>query len=207
MAGSRRYKLLCPIARGLAPLGVALLGALFANEWMSQIGGLGLLVASGAIVVLGRAGAKGEVARGAVPMALLTAVFIGIYTFSDGQGVRSVDRPERFIAWSFFLGCVPFAITAAVIRGRDGLATLRRNGLRAIGGGVMATLGYGIALWAMARAPMASVASRSCTAATPTTVTTAAVSPTPCGTRMWERARVDADMTTKRMAAWVAMLG
>jgi drug/metabolite transporter (DMT)-like permease len=148
-----------PIARGLAPLGVAVLAALYAGEGITLIQGLGLVLAAGAIVVLGRFGAAGGSQRGAVGMALRTALLIGAYTFLDGQGVRTVDQPARFIAWSFFLGCVPFALTAAVIRGRDALEPLRRNGLRAMGGGVMATIGYAIALWAMARAPLASVAS------------------------------------------------
>lgn len=148
-----------PIARGLAPLGVALFGALFADERITPIQGVGLVLAAVAIVVLGSAGARGTSQSGAVRMAVLTALLIGIYTFSDGQGVRSVDRPERFIVWSFFLGCVPFAITAAMIRGRSGLESLRRDGFRAVGGGLMATIGYGIALFAMTRASMASVAS------------------------------------------------
>ena len=148
-----------PIARGLAPLGVALLGVLFAHEGLAAHQILGLLVASCAIIVLGRSGARRQPNPGAVGMALLTALLIGIYTYSDAQGVRSVDRPERFIAWSFFLGCVPFALTTIAIRGRAGLVTLRRDGLRAVGGGIMATIGYGIALWAMSRAPMATIAS------------------------------------------------
>lgn len=148
-----------PIARGLAPLGVACLGALFANERLAFHQTSGLLLASLAIIALGRAGMRGRSNHAALGMAVLTALLIGLYTYSDAQGVRSVDRPERFIAWSFFLGCVPFALTTVAIRRRAGLVALRRDGLRAMAGGVMATIGYGIALWAMSRAPMASVAS------------------------------------------------
>ncbi len=148
-----------PIARGLAPLGVAGLGVLFAHEGLQAHQTLGLLVASSAIIVLGRSGSPRESSRAAIGMALVTAVLIGAYTFSDAQGVRSADRAEHFIVWSFFLGSVPFALTTVAIRGRAGLVALRRDGMRAVGGGVMATIGYGIALWAMSRAPMASVAS------------------------------------------------
>lgn len=148
-----------PIARGLAPLGVALLGAALAEERLAWHQLAGLLLASFAVLVLGRAGRPGESNREAVAMALVTAVLIGTYTYSDAQGVRSVDRPERFIAWSFFLGGVPYALVVMVIRRGTRLEALRRVGWRAVGGGVMATVGYGIALWAMARAPMASVAS------------------------------------------------
>lgn len=148
-----------PIARGLAPLGVALLGAAFAGETLATHQSLGLVLASVAIVALGSSGAGGAADREAVAMALVTAILIGLYTYSDARGVRSVDRPERYIAWSFFLGCVPFALVTVVRRRRGGLSVLRRVGPRAVAGGVMATVGYGIALWALARAPMASIAS------------------------------------------------
>ena len=148
-----------PIARGLAPLGVAMLGATLAEERLAWHQLVGLLLASFAVVVLGRAGRPGESNREAVAMALLTALLIGTYTYSDAQGVRSVRRPEDFIAWSFFLGCVPYAMVVMVIRRGSRLTALRRVGWRAVGGGVMATVGYGIALWAMARAPMAQIAS------------------------------------------------
>ncbi len=96
---------------------------------------------------------------GAVPTAVGVAVLIGLYTFSDGFGVRTVERPEHYIAWSFLLGAVP--LVAFVVWKRRGrvLAATRPELFRSTLGGLMATLGYGIALWAMARAPMAVVAS------------------------------------------------
>lgn len=147
-----------PIARGLAPLGVAALGAAFAGERLAAHQTAGLVVAAGAIVTFGRAGTRGAATRQAVATAVGVAVLIGLYTYSDGRGVRTVAAPEHYIAWSFFLGCVPFALFTARVRGRAALGALRRDGPHAIAGGVMATLGYGIALWAMARAPMALVA-------------------------------------------------
>lgn len=148
-----------PIARGLAPLGVATLGAVYAGEMLEhhQVAGLGL--SGAAIVWLGRAGAREPGTRQAVGTALVVALLIGLYTFSDGRGVREVAEPIQFISWSFFLGCLPFSIYAIIVRRHTGMAALRTDGLRAIGGGLMATLGYGIALWAMSRTPMALVSS------------------------------------------------
>ncbi len=148
-----------PIARGLAPLGVATLAAATANEPLGTTRLVGLVLAACGIFVLGRPDPNRVSSRSAVATALATAGLIGLYTYSDGRGVRSAALPEHYIAWSFVLGCVPFASTAALVRGRAGLIELKRGGLRAVGGGVMATLGYAIALWAMARAPMAAVAS------------------------------------------------
>jgi drug/metabolite transporter (DMT)-like permease len=148
-----------PIARGLAPLGVAFLAVVGAGEVLQpgQIFGLGL--AAAAIVSLGASGAGGMRPERAVWLAILTAIMIGGYTYSDGRGVRSADQVGIFIGWSFFLGCVPMVLTTLILRRRDGIEVLRRHGAQAITGGLMATIGYSIALWALSRAPMATVAS------------------------------------------------
>ena len=148
-----------PIARGLAPLGVGILAAVGAGEALAPLQALGLTLASVAIIGLSGFGSRLPAARGAVPMALVTAGLIGLYTFSDGRGVRSVAQPIDFIGWSFFLGSVPMVATTVILRGRKGFVAARRGGAQALFGGVMATAGYGIVLWAMSRAPMASVAS------------------------------------------------
>lgn len=148
-----------PIARGLAPLGVGLLAAIGAGESLAPLQILGLGLASVAIMALSGLGSRGASSRSAVGMAVVTAGLIGLYTFSDGRGVRSVENPIFFIGWSFILGSVPMVLTTIMVRGRDGWAAVREGGLRAIGGGIMATIGYGIVLWAMSRTTMASVAS------------------------------------------------
>lgn len=148
-----------PIARGLAPLGVAVLAAIGADESLAPLQIGGLMIASIAIVALSRLGDGGSSSRKAVGMALLTAALIGLYTFSDARGVRSVDDPMRFIGWSFFLGSAPIVLTSIWIRGWSIWARIRASGLTALGGGIMATIGYAIVLWAMNRTTMASVAS------------------------------------------------
>jgi len=148
-----------PIARGLAPLGVAALGAAFVDEALGAHQVAGLLLSATAIVALGRASESGTAARGAVGTAVGVAALIVLYTYSDARGVRSVAAPWHYIAWSFVLGCVPFDLWLAYRRRHAGWEAFRRQLPRAMGGGLMATVGYGIALWAMSRAPMAVVAS------------------------------------------------
>ncbi len=148
-----------PIARGLAPLGVATLAAIWAAEALAPGQVVGLALASGAIMSLAGLRAAGPSTRGAVGMAIVTATWIGLYTFVDGSGVRSVGQPAIYMGWSFLLGSLPIVLTAVLVRGRSALPALRRNGPRALGGGVMATLGYVITLWAMSRTSMAVVAS------------------------------------------------
>ena len=148
-----------PIARGLAPLGVACLAAYGADEILEPGQILGLALAALAIISLGTSRAGGPSTRRAVWMAVLTAVLIGSYTYSDGRGVRSVDDTAVFIGWSFFIGCVPMVLTTIFLRRSRTWAGIRQHGLRGLAGGLMATLGYTIALWALSRAPMATVAS------------------------------------------------
>lgn len=148
-----------PIARGIAPLGVACLAAIGAKEYLEPGQLVGLALASAAIVSLGMTRAGGDSTKRAVAMAVLTGVLIGAYTYTDARGVRSVESAELFIGWSFFLGSVPMVMTTLVLRWSTGLAPLRRLGLHGLGGGLMATIGYTIALWALSRAPMATVAS------------------------------------------------
>lgn len=148
-----------PIARGLAPLGVALLAAIGAEERLAPLQGVGLGLAAAAIIVLSGVGSRVPSSHHAVGMAMVTAALIGLYTYCDAKGVRSVARPHEYIGWSFFLGSIPIVVTTIWIRGRAGLAALRVGGLHALGGGIMATTGYVIVLWAMSRTTMASVAS------------------------------------------------
>jgi len=148
-----------PIARGLAPLGVACLAALGADEILEPSQIFGLALAALAIVSLGMARVGGTSSRHAVWMAILTALLIGSYTYSDGRGVRSVDRSVDFIGWSFFIGSVPMVLTTLALRRSKVLSGFRQHGLRSVAGGLMATFGYSIALWALSRAPMAAVAS------------------------------------------------
>jgi drug/metabolite transporter (DMT)-like permease len=148
-----------PIARGLAPLGVACLAAAGTDERLEPGQIVGLALASAAIISLGSSRSPGLSRRRPVGMAVFTAGLIGIYTYTDARGVRSADQAAIYIGWSFLLASVPLVLTTVFLRRGAGLASFKRVGAHAFGGGLMATLGYAIALWAMSRAPMASIAS------------------------------------------------
>jgi len=148
-----------PIARGLGPCVVAGLAALFGSETPTAVQVLGLAMASGAIVSLAFVGAPlKRVAPGAVAAAVATGLLIGGYTFIDGQGVRLAGDPINFITWSFFLHAFPITIALLVLRGGHVRALLRSRVGPGLAGGVMATVAYGIVMWALARGGMANVA-------------------------------------------------
>lgn len=151
-----------PIARGLAPLGVATLAAIWGGESLAPFQMLGLGLSSVAILVLSGVFPRSvseTAADGAVPAALLVSLLIGTYTYIDGSGVRSGASPRIFIAWSFLMNAIPIGILLPVLRGRQTAAAIRSAGWRAVGGGLMGAVGYVIVLWAMSRTTMASVAS------------------------------------------------
>jgi len=148
-----------PIARGIAPLGVALLAALLAREIPSARQAMGLAIASASIMSLGLIGRGHARSRTAVWLALTTGTLIGAYTFVDGLGVRAGGHASSYIAWMFFIDSFPIAATALLRRRGQVAVFLRSEGLRASVGGMMAIAGYGAVLWAMSRGAMAPVAS------------------------------------------------
>jgi len=146
-----------PMARGLAPLGVALL-AVSVGEVPGALQAAGLALASAGIASLAFTG-RATHGLAAVPSALLVSIFIAAYTFVDGLGVRAAGPELSYIAWMMFLDTFPMLALALLWRGGDAVrAFLKSEGLRAAGGGLMALAGYGVVLWAMARTEMAPVA-------------------------------------------------
>ncbi|MEX2205226.1 MAG: EamA family transporter [Myxococcota bacterium] len=149
-----------PIARGLAPVLVALFAALFAAEAPDGIQALGLGVASASITSLAlEPRTLGPGVTRSVVAALVTAAMIGTYTFLDGQGVRRAGDAYAYIAWNLWLTSLPFCLFV-LLRRRARLAAILRTseGLKGIVGGITAMVGYAIVLWAMDRGAMASVA-------------------------------------------------
>jgi drug/metabolite transporter (DMT)-like permease len=147
-----------PIARGAAPVLVALGAWLLAGERPSLQAALGVLTVSGGVVSLaGRGGPRRAVEGPAVVLALLTACLIGLYSIIDGLGVRSAGTAAGYILWLFALTGLPF--TAFVLwRRRGRLRAAFGPSLRSgIGAALISSLAYGIVIWAMSVAPMAQV--------------------------------------------------
>ena len=180
-----------PVARGMAPCIVAGLAAAFANEVPNRIQWIGLVVTSTAIGSLALNGG-GARRRGGVAMAVATGFMIGGYTFVDGKGVRLSGDPFDFIAWMLFLDGLPITLAVFFLRWGRIPAFLRSGAGSALGGGVMATVGYTIVLWAMSRGGMAHVS-----ALRETSVVLAAV----IGTRL-----LGEPFGTRRIAATVGVV-
>lgn len=149
-----------PIARGLAPLGVALLSARFAGEIPTPAqGGALLLVSIGVGSLAFATGSPGTKARGAIGIALVNGLLIGLYTFIDGQGVRVSGNAFAYVLWHAVFAAVPVSAVALVRRRGRVRTFLADEGRKGLAAGAMAWLGYAIVLWAMGQGSMAIVAS------------------------------------------------
>ncbi len=147
-----------PIARGLGPTLVAIFSDALVGERVSVQDGFGVALVSLGIIGLALGnGWRGLGGRGTL-FAILTGMTIAAYTVADGTGVRSSGNPLSYIVW---LNIVegPWLFLAAFYSRRAALRSyLKTQWWRGGAGGVIAALGYGIAIWALSLGTMANVA-------------------------------------------------
>jgi drug/metabolite transporter (DMT)-like permease len=145
-----------PIMRGVAPLLVAASSWLWVGETLSVTAWCGVLLISGGVLSLGFAG--GGANRKATAWALFCAVIIAIYTLADGAGVRLAGGAERYVVWLLLVIGLPFGLVVLALKRGALLRHAARHWPRGLAGALLSGLSYGIALWAMTRAPVAIVA-------------------------------------------------
>jgi drug/metabolite transporter (DMT)-like permease len=126
-----------PLARGVSPLVVTILAAVFVHEHLAfyQIAGV-VIVSAG----------------------LAFGLTIAAYTTVDGVGVRASASPVGYIGWLILLQslCVPLF---AVVRRRDVLLKQpRRILLSGLLAGALSVLAYGLVLWAQTKGALAPIA-------------------------------------------------
>jgi drug/metabolite transporter (DMT)-like permease len=147
-----------PIARGLGPTLVAIFSGTLVGEHLAVHEGIGVALVSTGILTLALArGLKAFEPRPTL-YAVITGVTIASYTVSDGIGARSAGDAIAYIVWLNILEGPGLILTAIAIRGRAMLPYLRQYWWRGTVGGVIATLGYGIAIWGLSVGAMAHVA-------------------------------------------------
>lgn len=146
-----------PLARGAAPLIVAVVAALALGE-MPTAGGLAAIVTvSGGVLILGlRRGAAGE--RTAVIFALGTACFTAGYTVVDAIGARLAGTASGFILWMTIGDAALMGLAGAAMRGRALVPKLLAGWTTGLAAGALSLASYWIAVWAFTRAPVALVA-------------------------------------------------
>ena len=147
-----------PLMRGTAPLLVALSAATLLGETLSPLAWAGVLGVSCGVLALGLSRHALDSPR-AVGFALANAVIIAVYTVVDALGVRAGGNALQYVVALFLLDGWPFALIVFMRRGGPVVWPYVRARWPVAAMGAAASLGsYGIALWAMTRAPVATVA-------------------------------------------------
>jgi phosphonate utilization associated putative membrane protein len=167
LAGAYRHGdlgLTYPIMRGLAPLLVALASGRLIGEDLPLATWLGVAGISGGVLMVGLSGGSqgGTGSHGhAIRFALMNAAIIAAYTLVDGLGVRAAGDALQYVALLFLVDGLPYFALVMWQRGARRPAAWAYMAGRwriALLGTVASAVSYGIALWAMTRAPVAAVA-------------------------------------------------
>ncbi len=147
-----------PIARGTAPLLVAIGAFIFVGESLSLVASLGILcLVAGVLSLIFDRGTSLKHNKHAVIYALLTSACIASYTVVDGIGVRNSGSVMGFAAWLTVGDGIFLFLLAAALRGRTVVRVARENLAACCLGGLMQAGAYWIIIIALATAPMAMV--------------------------------------------------
>lgn len=147
------------IMRGSAPLFTALASVFVLHEALGANGWAGVLALSAGVLVL----AADTVRRGAfnlaaTAVALANAFVIMGYSICDGHGVRLAGGALSYICWAFALNIFPINLCTLALRRGAYIHYIRKRWKYGLFGGACSSVAYGLALWAMTRAPVAMVA-------------------------------------------------
>jgi len=149
--------LVYPLMRGSAPLIVAMTSGLVLGEHLSGAAMAGVLVISAGVLTLAFEARHGG--RQAFLLALANGAVIATYTFVDGAGARISGNAVSYTLWMSLLPPVLLFSWAVARRGAAPVwGHVRRTWARGLFAGAGSIASYGLALWAMTKAPVATVA-------------------------------------------------
>jgi drug/metabolite transporter (DMT)-like permease len=151
--------LVYPIMRGTAPAFTALLAAVLLGEQPSWGGWTGVFMVSGGVLLLAADSPRSRGFRLApVVFALLNAGVIVGYTLVDGLGARLSGNAFSYTGWMLLLTGVLVFVISFAFRGRQVTHHVWAQWKKWTLGGGFTFASYGLALWAMTKAPIAPVA-------------------------------------------------
>lgn len=152
-----------PMMRGLAPLIAALIALAALSEAPGPIACVGVAALVAGVLTMGASGlAHGRIDRSTIVVALSNSAVIAVYSVIDGQGARLSGPSSAFAfaynSWADALTAIAYLPVIVALRGRAVAVAFSQDRLRGLIGGLAAFIGYAIVVWAMTRAPIASVA-------------------------------------------------
>lgn len=149
-----------PLARGTAPLLTTLGAAAILLEVPQPLAIVGIvLLSAGTLLMSFRGGSPtGAVGGRAVFYALITSLFVSGYTLTDGSGARLAATASSYAVWLFAVDAAWTIVLVLLLRGRAIAPTMLGEWKAGLITGALAAAAYWIAMWAMTKAPIASVA-------------------------------------------------
>ena len=152
------YTRVYPIARGTAPILVAIISLIFLGVVLSNSELLGIFIICLGILSLGFFDVKSFKNKKAIIFALMTGSFIMGYSIVDGYGAKISNSFLSYMGWSFILNAFIFVIVLNLMRQSKAIGQLPHHGKSIFFiGGTMSYLVYGIVVWAFTQAPIALV--------------------------------------------------
>lgn len=147
-----------PIARGSAPLIVAIGALSTAGERLTPLAMLGVVfLASGVMALTFERGGGVWQRPKAVIYALITGAMIASYTIVDGLGVRRAGSVLGFAVWLTIADGLLTFLIIYLWKGHETISLAKRSLSTGLFGGSMQVAAYWIIVWALASAPMATV--------------------------------------------------
>jgi len=147
------------LMRGTAPLLTSLVLVLVLGVPLSAGGRIGVaLLSTGILTLSADALRQGRPAWRGCCAALANALVIMCYTLADGYGGRASLNPVSYACWLFFINAFPMTLAVCLRYRGEFTAYARRRWRFGLLGGACSLGSYGIAIWAMTKAPIAMVA-------------------------------------------------
>jgi drug/metabolite transporter (DMT)-like permease len=147
-----------PIARGTAPLAVALTSGLFLTDVITLVEFAGITILGLGILMMAQGALANGENRRLIPFALGAAASTAAYTLIDGQGARISGDAIGYVAWVFVADGMGFAAGMLAWRGSSVLPRTRKPWATGALAAAASYAAYGISVWAMTVAPIALVA-------------------------------------------------
>jgi drug/metabolite transporter (DMT)-like permease len=147
------FGLVYPIARGTAPLLVALFAWLWLGETLPPLGLVAVLIMTGSILSLARSGGG---SLHAVAMALGTGLMIATYTVIDGAGARTLGNPHSYFLWMVLVDSLLF-LGIVCARRKNAIGRMAKRWRPGLVAGLMSLAAYWLVVWALSSVPMALV--------------------------------------------------
>jgi drug/metabolite transporter (DMT)-like permease len=148
-----------PIARGTAPMIVALAGGLFfLSDTLAMQEYLGIFILGLGILAMAQGVFTEGENRKLLPFALGSALATASYTMIDGTGARVAGDAVMYIAWVFIVEGALFIVGMLALRGPSLIPRGRRDWAAGMFAAAASYAAYAISVWAMTRAPIAVVA-------------------------------------------------